>query len=150
VHFDRGFTGTELRRDLLTQYPETTWLITPRSRTLKCVLSLSQFSSVSQLFADDAISSERSLIRIEQILCVTISAACVSVRLSSARLSWEELCATWPLAIRTLNVTRLRSRGARSAATQSGISVAEEHISAATHRCSHYRDENGHGCAGAG
>ena len=43
------------------------------------------------------------------------SAACACVRpLSIARLRWAGSCATWPVAIRALTVTRLRSRGARS------------------------------------
>src|SRR6202162_5226681 len=68
MHFDGGFAGTEFRRNLLVKQPgndEAHHLAFPNAQ---CVVSLSEFSSVSLLFADDAISSERSLNRIEQIL----------------------------------------------------------------------------------
>jgi hypothetical protein len=68
MHFDSGFTGTEFRRNLLIKHPgndEAYHLALPDGQ---CVISLSQFNNVTLLFADDTISSERSLNRIKQIL----------------------------------------------------------------------------------
>jgi hypothetical protein len=68
MHFDGGFTGTEFCRNLLIEHPgddEAHHLALPDAQS---VVSLSQFSNVSLFFPDDAISSERSLNRIEQIL----------------------------------------------------------------------------------
>src|SRR5258705_13886165 len=68
MHFDSGFTGIELRRNLLVKHPGNDQVHHLALPDAQCVVSLSQFSSVSLLFADDAIPSERSLNRIEQIL----------------------------------------------------------------------------------
>src|ERR1700751_5748005 len=68
MHFDSGFTGIEVRRNLLVKHPGNDQVHHLALPGAQCVVSLSQFSSVSLLFVDNAISSERSLNRIEQIL----------------------------------------------------------------------------------
>jgi hypothetical protein len=68
MHFDSGFTSTEFRRYLLIKHSgndEAHHFALPDAQ---CVVSLAQLSSVSLLFADNAISSERPLNRVEQIL----------------------------------------------------------------------------------
>jgi hypothetical protein len=52
-------------RNLLLSMPRTTRFITLRSRMLNLLFRLSQFNKVSRFFADDAISSQRSLNCIE-------------------------------------------------------------------------------------
>src|SRR5208283_4115051 len=68
MHFDGGFAGTEFRRNLLVEHPGNDQVHHLAFPNASCVVSLSEFSRVSLLFADDAIPSERSLNRIEQIL----------------------------------------------------------------------------------
>src|SRR5579862_2279692 len=68
IHFDGRFAGSEFRCNLLVKHPRDDEVHYLALANAESFTTMSQFSYLSLVLAQDAISSERSLDRIEEIL----------------------------------------------------------------------------------